>query len=135
MIKNTFIAGITFVAVLVGFSAGSSQALADGVDTMEQVTVVAPRINKAERVPNQVSKVVTARGEIRIAFDDLDLTRVVDVRLLEERINEAVTNLCQQLKQDLPFGQPETPVCILRTVNDAMAQVEQATEYAIASSR
>lgn len=135
MIKNILIAGTTFVALLVGFSVGSGQAVADDTDAMEKITVTAPRIKNVERVPSGVSKVLTAKGEVRVKFDDLDLTRTADLRILEDRVNEAVTSLCQKLKEDLPFGQPKTPVCIHRTVNNAMAQVEQATEYAIASSR
>lgn len=138
MIKKTFIAGATAVAMLIGFSVGSSQVLAETqakADAMDKVTVVERRVSKIERLPSGMSKVRAAKRNARVQFDDLDLKRTADVRHLEDRINEAANSLCRQLKDDLPFGGPRVPVCVARTVSGAMAQVQQATEYAIASAR
>lgn len=125
MIRNTFIAGATYVALSVGFLAGSSPVVADPqVEPIENVTVVAPRI-EVKPSPMGFSHVRTARRDARLNLDDLDLTRTADRQRLVHRAHEAANRVCQELRNDLPFGQPEMPLCINQVVNDVLAQVEQ----------
>lgn len=138
MIKNTFMAGAAFVALSVGFVAGSGPVMADSgatADVIDRITVVEPRIKRAERVWAGVSTIRTAERDVLVKLDDLDLARTADLRRLEDRIHTAATRLCQELRDDLPHGTPKTPECIQRAVNDAMEQVEQATQYPVVSLR
>lgn len=138
MIRNTLIAGAAFGALFVGFVAGSGPVMAETpaeADAMDKITVVEPRVKKAERVWSGVSTVRSAERDVRVQLDDLDLARTADLQRLQDRLNTAATRLCQELRNDLPHGTPETQECIQRAMNDAMEQVENATQYPTLTSR
>lgn len=43
---------------------------------------------------------------------------------LEERVAEAAARVCREIADQVPEGQPDTPVCTRRATEDAMAQVQ-----------
>lgn len=121
------------MVLLLGFSTGMTPASAEtaaGTDSVDTITVVAPRIT-VERPTGVVSKVITAEKNARVAFSDLDLARTADLHELEARVSEAATGICNDLTSELPFGQPSTSACIRRAVDDAMSQVREATHLAL----
>ncbi len=100
-------------------------------DAYETITVTAPRITIEPGTPG-VSKVITAEKSAMVAFSDLDLSRTADLQALEDRVREAAGEICRDLSGEMPFGQPSTSVCVRRALDDAMRQVQQATQLALA---
>tara|TARA_R110002110_G_scaffold111137_2_gene276814 strand:+ start:9953 stop:10255 length:303 start_codon:yes stop_codon:yes gene_type:complete len=98
---------------------------------MEEIVVVAPRITREREERVGVARVLTVNRDEAVSLADLDLSRTADVRKLEQRIAEAAGRICEELANEYPFGEPSTPVCIRRAVDDAMAQVDEAVDEAI----
>jgi len=106
-------------------------AVAEDTRVMYEIVVVAPRITR-ERVERAgVARVFTVNRDEAVNLADLDLSRTADMKTLEQRIADAAKRICEELANEYPFGQPRTPVCIRRAINDAMAQVDEAVEEAI----
>ncbi|PLW82573.1 hypothetical protein CWI75_08270 [Kineobactrum sediminis] len=102
----------------------------DDEKVMEEVIVVAPRITR-ETPLDAMGGLIVERDEI-LDITDLDLTRTADLLVLEQRIEDAATRICNELDSLYPLGSPRTLVCIRRAVEDTMAQVEQAVNEAFA---
>lgn len=92
---------------------------------LEEVTVLAPRITGEQRNSPPYGKTVVAHKSAIVNLSDLDISRTADMHEVRNRVEKAATRVCKQLEDELPFGQPSTPVCIERAVSDAMAQVEE----------
>lgn len=100
---------------------------------LDTVTVVAPRITyQVRREPGSVipKQVTVVEKTALVNFGDLDLTRTTDVYTLEQRVAEAADRVCKEIADQVPDGQPSTPVCIRRAIEDAMAQVQLITRMA-----
>lgn len=96
--------------------------------TIEEITVLAPRITSEDRSSPPYGKTIVAEKSMVVNVSDLDITRTADFRKVRDRVEEAATSVCEQLEDELPFGQPSTPECIRRAVSDAMAQVDEIAE-------
>lgn len=92
---------------------------------IEEITVLAPRITSEQRTSPPYGKTVVAQKSMVVNIADLDITRTADMRKARDRVEEAATSVCEQLEEELPFGQPRTPECIRRAVSDTMAQLEE----------
>ena len=115
---------------------GSNPAVAgeeEEAAELDRITVVAPRITR-ERTRERGGRVevITAEKTYYVDFDDLDLQRTVDLYRLEDRIAAAARQVCEELENQFPEGQPALSVCIQRAKDDAMAQ---AREAALAATR
>lgn len=124
------------VAVAVLWFAGIDTAAAQtapaaepALTTIENVTVVAPRIVWETRSsgPGAPRQVRVNQQSAVIDASDLDLTRIADMSTLKARVAEAAARVCGELADMHPGGQPETPVCVKRASEDAMAHVDEVT--------
>lgn len=143
MASRSHATGTLSVALLIALATGSP-AIAQTPTTpatpttpttteMETITVVAPRITyQVRREPGSViPKEVTVVEETALVnIGDLDLTRTSDLYTLEERITEAAARVCQGVATQVPEGQPSTPVCTQRAIDDAMAQAQMIVRVA-----
>lgn len=133
---NRILAGGTISLMLaIGWSAPAvAQTTATAEPTeLEAITVVAPRITykyQRERGSAVPQMVTIAEKSAQVSFADLDLTRSSDVYKLEERVNVAAGKVCEELAQQFPEGEPSTPVCTRRAVDDAMPLVRLAAQRA-----
>jgi len=125
------------VALLIALSAASpaiAQAPTEpSAVEMETITVVAPRITyqvRRERGSAIPKEVTVVEQTALVNFGDLDLTRTADLATLEERISAAATQVCQSVAEQVPEGQPSTPVCTQRAIDDAMAQARMIVRIA-----
>lgn len=133
---NRILAGGTISLMLaIGASApaiAQTSATAEPTE-LEAITVVAPRITykyQRERGSAVPQMVTIAEKSAQVSFADLDLTRSSDVYRLEERVNVAAGKVCEELAQQFPEGEPSTPVCTRRAVDDAMPLVRLAAQRA-----
>ena len=120
--------GTLSMALLIAVST-AGPAIAQTTTELESITVVAPRITyqvKRERGSAIPVQVTVAEKSALVKFADLDLTRTADLYRLEDRVGEAAAKVCEELAQQFPEGEPSTPTCTRRAVDDAMAQIQQA---------
>lgn len=97
---------------------------------LEQVTVVAPRlVRHTERTPTGAANELVSLTR-RVSIGDLDLTKYADVMELEKRINETAEEACDYLAEMFPLASPDTPDCVRRAVDGAMAQAHEAIAQA-----
>lgn len=109
--------------------AAPEQQEARPIDT---IVVVAPRIRQeTDRVGP--ARVTTISRDIRVPFDDLDLTRTGDLYRLEQRVEDAAQEVCEELADLFPDAQPSVAVCTRRATEDAMVQVRDAARSALDS--
>lgn len=123
----TVLAGIFATATMVP----AASAVAEETRIIEEVVVVAPRVTTKREGRVGGTRALTVDRDEVVSLDDLDLSRTADVRILEQRISEAARRICEELADEYPFGQPSTPVCIRRAIDDAVAQVDEAVDEAI----
>lgn len=94
---------------------------------VEEIIVVAPRIVPRivrDRTRVGVASAMVYELDARVSIADLDLGRSADVLEVEARIQEAATQVCEDLASQYPQGSPRTSVCIQRATDDAMGQVQ-----------
>ncbi len=115
------------VAAVLAMAFSQTSVLA-AENTIEEITVLAPRITSEDRRSPPYGKTIVAEKSMVVNISDLDITRTADFRKVRDRVEEAATSVCEQLEDELPFGQPSTPECIRRAVSDAMAQVDEIAE-------
>lgn len=139
MASRSHAPGTLSVALLIALATGSS-AIAQTPTTpttpaapttptteLETITVVAPRITyqvRRERGSAIPREVTVVEETALVNFGDLDLTRTADLYTLEQRISEAAARVCQGVAEQVPEGQPSTPICTQRAIDDAMAQAQ-----------
>jgi len=138
MASKNFAMGAIPVGLLIALCAGGS-AIAQKKSQpkeLETITVVAPRITYQERrsggsvLPKEVT---IAKRTALVSYADLDLSRTADLYVLEDRIDKAANQICQQLAKDLPDGEPDVAVCADRAASDAMTHVRQMTRRQVAA--
>ena len=119
--------GITSAAVLAGSMALQAPVVAQEEQRLEEITVVAPRTSREvqDRVSPPYGKVLIEEGSAVVNVADLDLTTEAGMTELENRVRTAADRICNELEEKLPFGQPSTPVCIQRAVDDTVAEVRE----------
>lgn len=137
MVSRTHATGTLAVALVVALAAANpatAQTPASPPATeVETVTVVAPRITyqvKRERGSAIPKEVTVVEKTALVNFGDLDLTRSTDVYTLEQRVADAAARVCKEIADQVPDGQPSTPVCVKRAIEDAMAQVQLISRMA-----
>ncbi len=115
------------VAALVVTSIQGTDAAAEESNVIEEIIVVAPRIVPRivrDRTRIGVASAVVYELDARVNIADLDLSRSADVLEVEGRIQEAATQICEDLASQHPQGSPRMSVCIQRAADDAMGQVQ-----------
>ncbi len=136
MVKRIMVSAALGAALVMGASmppAAADDEAEASVRPIDEIVVVAPRIRQEHDRRVGTSRVTTISRDIRVDFSDLDLKRTTDLYLLEERVNEAAQEVCEDLAEIFPDAQPSVEVCIRRAVEDAMVQVRAAARRAVAS--
>ena len=124
---------LTGVALLVALSAGSASLFAEVEPGMEEVIVIAPRIMPEHERNIGTAKVRTGSSmQAQVSYADLSLDRTSDVRLLEKRIEVAANELCGQLVEELPFGEPRMSTCVRDAIAGTKGQIEEAVGQPVA---
>lgn len=144
MASRSHATGTLSMALLISLSIGST-AVAQAPETQteprmgETITVVAPRITYQVRrrqggsaIPQEVT---VAERSAMVDYSDLDLEQAEDLQKLEGRVSEAAARVCEELAKEFPDGQPSTPVCKSRAVEDAMAQAQLMARQTTQSQR
>jgi UrcA family protein len=131
MANKSFAVRAVPVGLLLALASGGS-AIAQGTAPTEvkEITVVAPRITyQAKREGGSVipKEVTIAKKTALVSYADLDLSRSADLYTLEDRIAKAAAQVCEELAQELPDGEPATAVCTRRATDDAMAHLRMVT--------
>lgn len=83
-----------------------------------EITVLAPRITYGR---DRTARAEVAHQQALVDTSDLDLRRTADWYVLQDRIDAAAINVCNELAELYPHGSPSTDVCVRRAVDDAMA--------------
>jgi UrcA family protein len=123
---------LTGVALLVAVSAGSASLFAQVDPGMEEV-VVAPRVMPEQERNIGTAKVRTGSTlQAQVSYADLSLDRTSDVRLLEKRIEVAANQLCGQLAEESPIGEPRMSVCVRDAIEGTKGQIEEAVGQPVA---
>jgi UrcA family protein len=124
---------LTGVALLVALSAGPASLFAQVDPGMEEVIVVAPRVMPEQERNIGTAKVRTGSTlQAQVSYADLSLDRTSDVRLLEKRIEVAANQLCGQLAEESPIGEPRMSVCVRDAIEGTKGQIEEAVGQPVA---
>jgi UrcA family protein len=100
---------------------------------LQSITVVAPRITyhtERQRDSAKRVRVDVAKQSAMVEYGDLDLSRTAGLYALEDRVHQAAEQVCSELADLYPEGEPSTPVCVRRATDDAMAQVRSRARQA-----
>jgi len=109
-------------------------ALATGAvvaQELEAVTVRASRVEQ-ERVGMTSSGVPIYEVSVsyRVSYADLDLKTVAGSAQLEERVEQAAVDACEQIDARYPKAKPKGEACVKATVDEAMLDVRKVIEAA-----
>lgn len=126
--KSRAIGTLSAALVIALSTVGAAVAQTPEPQSLETITVVAPRITYTIRRDRASGSAVPQRIEVAektalVSYADLDLARTADLYTLESRVDEAASRVCGELAQQFPEGEPSTAVCARRAADDAMAHV------------
>ena len=130
MSRNTWVLPTTCLALIAGFAVEGGTARAQQGSTLEEITVVAPRlVTRTDRTPigPRVELISLTR---HVVYRDLNLTLHNDVVTLEKRVNDIARESCDTLAKMYPMSDPNTPNCVEQAVRDAKKQVDQVVAAA-----
>jgi UrcA family protein len=142
MTSRRFALGAIPLGLLLALGAGGSamaqqKSQPSQPKEVETITVVAPRITYHERrgmhgsvIPKEITVV---KKTAMVSYADLNLSRTADLFVLEDRIDKAAAQVCQDLARELPDGEPDTAICRERATHDAMAHVRRTTRHEVAT--
>ena len=111
---------------------GGSVLAQTGNNTIEEITVVAPRQVTREPVGHTPSGGTIENISLtrRVDYSDLNLAVHADVEKLDKRVDDTAREACRQLEQLYPSAALSSPDCVRTAVNGAMMQVDKAVETA-----
>lgn len=138
MASKNFAMGAIPLGLLIALSTGGS-AFAQKKSQpkeLEAITVVAPRITyQVRRTGGSVipKEITVAKKTAVVSYADLNLSRTADLYTLEDRIDKAAAQVCDDLAREFPDGEPNTAVCTRRAADDAMAHLRQVTRQQVAA--
>jgi UrcA family protein len=112
--------------------AGGAAIAQESRETLEEITVVAPRLVTREVVGRTAvgGKVELISLTRRVNYADLNLENHADAMELEKRIDDTARESCDQLAKMFPLSDPNTPNCISEAVASAKAQKDKAVAAA-----
>ncbi|WP_310061165.1 UrcA family protein [Lysobacter niastensis] len=85
---------------------------------------------RGSAVPKEIT---VAEKKAQVSYSDLDLTRTADLYALEDRVGKAAAQVCDELAQEFPDGEPAVSVCTRRATDDAMAQLRRLGRATVAA--
>lgn len=131
MTRKPLAIGLSSVMLLMAGSLANAPASAEeygGTAQLKSVTVVAPRV--VRRQMNGRIQVEVTQKSAAVYHGDLDLSRTADVARLEMRISDAANQVCKELTEQIPSGQPDREVCASRAKEDAMSVANRVVRTA-----
>ena len=139
MASKRFAMGAIPVGLLIALSTGGSAIAQKKAQPkeLETITVVAPRITYQEvrRTGGSVipKEITITKKTALVSYADLNLSRTADLYILEDRVDKAAAQVCRELAQALPDGEPDVAICTDRAASDAMAHVRRMTRHQVAA--
>lgn len=131
MSRNVLPLCATCLAFLTGLAVEGPTAVAQSSSTLDEITVVAPRLVKRTVGRTAVGAKVELISLTRhVVYTDLNLVRHADVMTLEQRVDDVAKEACEQLAQMYPLSDPSTPNCVEQALRSAKAQVDQVVAAA-----
>jgi UrcA family protein len=122
---------LALLAVAAGCTLASQGVYAQA---MEVVTVEAVREITVGKSPiGAPIKELTIRS--RVSYADLDLTTESGAATLTQRVKEAATASCKEIRVDVPIDGWTIDRCIQEATKDAMVQVDTAVANAKAARK
>lgn len=121
----------TCLAFLAGLTVQGPTAVAQGSSSLDEITVVAPRLVKRTVGRTAVGAKVELISLTRhVVYTDLNLARHADVMTLEQRVNDVAKEACEQLAQMYPLSDPNTPNCVEQALRSAKGQIDEVVAAA-----
>lgn len=93
---------------------------------IDEIKVTAPRSVEHRNLPFGQGHEVSL--SYKVSHTDLDLRQRADVRELEKRIETVADEICAQLQELFPRGDPSQEECTRRAVSMAMADARTVIE-------
>jgi UrcA family protein len=122
---------VTCLAFVAGLAVDGGAARAQQGNTLEEITVVAPRlVTRTEGRTPVGGKVELISLTRHVVYKDLNLTVHNDVMALEKRVNDVAKEACDTLAKMYPLSDPNTPNCVEQATKDAKKQVDQVVAAA-----
>ena len=135
MTRNAWVLPATSLLLLAGM-AGTGAARAQQTGSLEEITVVAPRLVKQESGRSAGGSRVELISLTRhVVFSDLNLALHNDVMTLEKRVSDVAQEACDTLAKMYPLSDPNTPNCVQQAVKDAKPQLDRVVAAAVARTR
>jgi len=132
MIRNARVLPAACLALVGGVAIDDHGALAQQASTLEEITVVAPRLVTREAGRTAAgSKVEMISLTRHVVYSDFNLTLHNDVMALEKRVNEVAKESCETLAKMYPLSDPNTPNCVEQATREAKAQIDKLVTAAV----
>lgn len=129
---STLSVSALLVSLLAGLTVSGPAVAQKASQTLEEITVVAPRTVTRKTVgrASDGAKIELISLTRRVDYSDLDLAAHADVMTLQKRIDDIARQSCDDLAQMYPLSDDRTPECVRQAVASAKAQVDQAVAAA-----
>ncbi|HEY7672455.1 MAG TPA: UrcA family protein [Gammaproteobacteria bacterium] len=111
---------------LSGAKGANAQEVPAEQQIIDEIRVTAPRAVKHKQLPFGQGHEVTL--SYAVSYTDLDLRERAGVRELEKRIETAADEICTQLEELFPRGDPSKGECTRRAITIAMADARTVIE-------
>jgi UrcA family protein len=111
---------------LCGASSATAQEVPVTQQIIDEIKVTAPGNVEHRNLPFGQGHEVSLSYEVSHA--DLDLTQRGDVRELEQRIETVADEICTQLQELFPRGDPSKEECTRRAISLAMADAQKVID-------
>ena len=115
---------------LIALAICATPAIAQTPTELDTIRVTAPSIvyRPENQSGTQIPLARVAETSALVKFDDLDLRRPGDQRVLNERIALTAKELCEELDREIPRGSPRTSECTDTAIEESQEQVRQAVQ-------
>ena len=132
MIRNTRVLPVACLALAAGMAIDTDAARAQEASTLQEITVVAPRLVRREAGRTAGGGKVEMISLTRhVVYGDLNLTLHNDVMALEKRVTEVAKESCDTLAKMYPLSDANTPNCVDQATKEAKAQIDKAVTAAV----
>jgi UrcA family protein len=111
---------------LAGALGASAQEVPATQQILDEIKVTAPRSVEHRNLPFGQGHQVSL--SYRVSHADLDLRQSAHVRELEKRIEAVAGEICTQLAELFPSGDPSKDECTRRAISTAMADARTAID-------
>lgn len=115
---------LTIPAIFATMTAIQAPVQAQDSRPMGVIEVTAPRVTGEAR-PLGTGKTQVLSKKAVVDTEGLNLEKSSHMVVLEGRVHNVAREICEELEEEAPFGQPATDICTQRAVTDTMARVRE----------